>query len=359
MQEISSKASKMAKKHPNTTNHKAAEPFNFKDARGYNRVLTAGNPPPSKITDYILNPAEWTNFMKPKPNSIADILERCIDQGIPCAMCGKEGKACKIINCVNEFHTQISAYGESVTEICTVPGMGKGIFATKNIPSGAWIGEYLGELIPSQLKSRTQENMYLFEFDADNKISCDASQFGNWTRFMNHHCEPNVAALEYVYARRKVIAFRTIRRIEKGEQMFIWYGEEYFSGNKLMCRCSAQEKAHMPNDEPSTTSSPTTDTVCDMVGCDKAVVESPCKVTTTTSEIEPKDQEETIKFTALGPKCSRVEKSTSTGRRKSSLLGMETVVVTSKSTKRSRVGRRKKANSTLFETIFEEVESSD
>lgn len=242
--------SEMFERKSNSPPLPEVEPFIFKDTRGYNRVLTAGRPPPSKITEYIVSPADWSRYALPETRTVDDVLRRGLDAVAPCGMCGSGGEDCESNDCINEFRRQVSAYGESITEIRTVPDkMGKGIFATCNIPAKVWIGEYLGKLVPPQLKSEMEDNMYLFEFDST--VTCDASLFGNWTRFMNHHCRPNVDAMELGYARRKVIGFRTARRIRKGEQLSIWYGEDYFRGNSLLCRCNAQEGDHMPQDSPS------------------------------------------------------------------------------------------------------------
>lgn len=281
--------------------------FNFKDTRGYTRTLIAGKPPPSKITEYIVGPADWSKYSLPELTTVNDILGMHLDRGVPCGMCGSRGETCEANDCVDEFRRQVSAYGENITEIRTVPGMGKGVFATATIPSGVWIGEYLGKLIAPQLQdeSRVQGNMYLFEFD--DKVLCDASQFGNWTRFMNHHCNPNVAAMDFTYARRKVIGFRTTRRIEKGQQLFIWYGVEYFQGNDLWCRCSAEQGEHMPRDSPSSSADTAAGNTAAPPGCTGEVYDGDTALKTNT-----------VNSTTLGLKSSKVTKSSKSTKRKSS-----------------------------------------
>lgn len=305
-------SSKMRKSEFDTSGPFEKAIFKFKDARGYNRALTAGKAPPLKIAEYTINPADWAKNNELKPTTVEDVLVLGLDAGVPCQMCGSGGEACEANDCINEFRRQVSAYGEKITEIRTVPGMGKGVFTTCNIPSGVWIGEYLGELIPPQLTSLMQSNMYLFEFDE--KVSCDASMLGNWTRFMNHHCRPNVKAKDCVYARRKVIGFKTARRIKKGEQLFISYGEEYFKGNGLLCRCDGFPRHHMPQELPSPSADGTARKTADperSVG--KAIGE---EVTT-------------VKSTALGPKCrkitrfaTRAESKRNARKRKADILGL-------------------------------------
>lgn len=229
--------------------------FTYKDARGYNRAITAGNPPLSQITEYIIDRADWAQHGpgRRKKTTVDDILGRGLAAAVPCGMCGStstSNKSCVANDCTGAFRSKIAAYGESITEIRSVPGMGKGIFATCSIPSGAWIGEYLGALVPSRLTAKTEGSLYLFDMsgDAPKGVTCDAAAVGNWTRFMNHHCRPNVQALDFVYARRRVTGFQTLRRIKKGEQLVFSYGDDYFPGNGLLCKCDALEGDHTPRD---------------------------------------------------------------------------------------------------------------
>lgn len=218
--------------------------FTYKDARGYNRAITAGNPPPSQITEYNIDPADWAQRGpgRRKKTTVDDIL----------GMCGStstSNKSCVANDCTGAFRRKIAAYGESITDIRSVPGMGKGVFATCSIPSGAWIGEYLGALVLSRLTAKTEGSLYLFDMGGDAKgVMCDAAAVGSWTRFMNHHCRPNVQALDFVYARRRVTGSQTLRRIKKGEQLVFSYGDDYFPGNGLLCKCDALEGDHTPRD---------------------------------------------------------------------------------------------------------------
>lgn len=120
--------------------------------------------------------------------------------------------------------------------------MGKGVFANQTIPSGSVIGEYLGRLHPP--KSLPVSDRYVFILSEIAEVSAD--QYGNLTRFMNHHCDPNVSPRIAMYGKRQVILYVANRKIKAGEQMFVDYGSVYFSLPDFPCRCDAQDGDHLP-----------------------------------------------------------------------------------------------------------------
>lgn len=122
--------------------------------------------------------------------------------------------------------------------------MGKGVFANRSIPTGSIIGEYLGRLYPP--KSLPAHDRYVFIIDEIAEVT--ASQFGNHTRFVNHHCNPNVTARLGMYGKRQVILYVANREIKAGEQLLVHYGTVYFSWPDYPCRCDAQEGEHLPSD---------------------------------------------------------------------------------------------------------------
>ncbi|KAI3400084.1 hypothetical protein diail_4622 [Diaporthe ilicicola] len=122
--------------------------------------------------------------------------------------------------------------------------MGKGVFANRAIPSGITIGEYLGRLHP--LNSLKGGDMYIFLLDGAAEVTC--REYGNFTRFVNHHCNPNVNARLGMYGKRRAIFYTTNRDIKQGEQIFISYGREYFKGSKIFCKCDGHDGDHLPGD---------------------------------------------------------------------------------------------------------------
>ncbi len=74
----------------------------------------------------------------------------------------------------------------------------------------------------------------------------DAQTHGNWTRFLNSSCKPNVEALPEQVGGVRVIVLRAKKRIRAGEQVCIGYGRGYFEGREMMCLCEAKRGPHMP-----------------------------------------------------------------------------------------------------------------
>lgn len=65
------------------------------------------------------------------------------------------------------------------------------------------------------------------------------------TRFVNHHCKPNLDVQFITYGRRRCIAFVAGRNIAPGEQLFIHYGDDYF-GKRRPCICNVVPYPHVP-----------------------------------------------------------------------------------------------------------------
>ncbi|KAK4112466.1 SET domain-containing protein [Canariomyces notabilis] len=133
--------------------------------------------------------------------------------------------------------------------------MGFGVFIRPGcvLKKGEWIGEYLGELLPPTYPGADDSN-YAFElpgFPAEgiSGVVINAQRHGNWTRFVNSHCSPNVVAYPEQVGKVRIVAFRTVKRIVAGQQLFIAYGRQYFSGRGMLCSCNAQAQPHLPPEE--------------------------------------------------------------------------------------------------------------
>lgn len=49
-----------------------------------------------------------------------------------------------------------------------------------------------------------------------------------------------------MYGHRRGVIYRANRDIAAGEQLFVHYGQDYFSGMRLQCVCDAQPAPHQP-----------------------------------------------------------------------------------------------------------------
>lgn len=100
-------------------------------------------------------------------------------------------------------------------------GKGKGLFAVRDFEFGEYLLDYTGQKITTELAD-TLNTKYLFELDDAWTIDGEGEE--NTARFINHSCDPNVEA-EIDGDRIKIHAARDI---EKGEELLIDYGDEYF-----------------------------------------------------------------------------------------------------------------------------------
>ncbi|XP_047279841.1 histone-lysine N-methyltransferase EHMT1 isoform X17 [Homo sapiens] len=130
--------------------------------------------------------------------------------------------------------------------------MGWGVRSLQDIPPGTFVCEYVGELISDSEADVREEDSYLFDLDnKDGEVYCiDARFYGNVSRFINHHCEPNLVPVRVFMAHQDLrfprIAFFSTRLIEAGEQLGFDYGERFWDikGKLFSCRCGSPKCRH-------------------------------------------------------------------------------------------------------------------
>ena len=121
----------------------------------------------------------------------------------------------------------------------TVKSAGKGVFAKTLIPKGKRLCSYEGELLSEQEFDKRSDTSYVFE--VQKKVSgkyklfyIDArkKKYSNWARYVNGVKTPfqkkknlNVRAYQY----NEKIFYKTTRNIKEGEELFIDYGDSYWT----------------------------------------------------------------------------------------------------------------------------------
>nr|XP_045005886.1 histone-lysine N-methyltransferase EHMT1 isoform X3 [Jaculus jaculus] len=130
--------------------------------------------------------------------------------------------------------------------------MGWGVRSLQDIPLGTFVCEYVGELISDSEADVREEDSYLFDLDnKDGEVYCiDARFYGNVSRFINHHCEPNLVPVRVFISHQDLrfprIAFFSTRLIQAGEQLGFDYGERFWDikGKLFSCRCGSPKCRH-------------------------------------------------------------------------------------------------------------------
>ncbi|XP_040860308.1 histone-lysine N-methyltransferase EHMT1 isoform X4 [Ochotona curzoniae] len=130
--------------------------------------------------------------------------------------------------------------------------MGWGVRSLQDIPLGTFVCEYVGELVSDSEADVREEDSYLFDLDnKDGEVYCiDARFYGNVSRFINHHCEPNLVPVRVFMSHQDLrfprVAFFSTRLIQAGEQLGFDYGERFWDikGKLFSCRCGSPKCRH-------------------------------------------------------------------------------------------------------------------
>ena len=110
------------------------------------------------------------------------------------------------------------------------PLIGQGVFSTAWIPSGAYIGEYVG-VVKKRNRFKDRKNDYVFEYvigPKTSKLVIDAREKGNFTRFINHSYSPNIVSKWIIKDSISHVIFCAKENIRKGEQLTYDYGPYYW-----------------------------------------------------------------------------------------------------------------------------------
>ena len=123
---------------------------------------------------------------------------------------------------------------------------GRGVIASKDIPSGTRIIEYEGERITKAVSERRDEEraaraakggdgcVYIFEINKRHDL--DGHMSWNTARLINHSCEPNCES-EKVRGRIWITARRDIA---KGEELTFDYGFDVENWKEHPCLCGTK-----------------------------------------------------------------------------------------------------------------------
>jgi SET domain-containing protein len=114
---------------------------------------------------------------------------------------------------------------------------GLGAFASRDLPKNRRIAEYKGLVLgeSAAIRAETRGNRYLFEIDRNHTI--DGTGRGNLARYINHSCNPNAEA---IYAPKRRVFIKTLRRIRRDEEVTYSYGNDYLNNviGRSNCKCS-------------------------------------------------------------------------------------------------------------------------
>ncbi|EEZ97316.2 histone-lysine N-methyltransferase EHMT2 [Tribolium castaneum] len=131
---------------------------------------------------------------------------------------------------------------------------GWGIRTLRPISRGSFICEYIGEIITDSEADKREDDSFLF--DLENRVCknedvdsycIDAKFYGNFARFINHSCNPNLTSVKVFIDHQDLrfprIAFFANRDISNEEELSFDYGEKFWLAKyKLFsCLCGSLE----------------------------------------------------------------------------------------------------------------------
>mmetsp|Transcript_3586 Transcript_3586/g.10791 ORF Transcript_3586/g.10791 Transcript_3586/m.10791 type:complete len:199 (+) Transcript_3586:31-627(+) len=112
---------------------------------------------------------------------------------------------------------------------------GLGVFATKEIGSGEYIGNYLGELL-SLVEVRRRyvdwDGSYIYDLGNGKYIDATDPKEGNFTRYMNHTTDSKATVRSEVLSWRNRVEFYAKKHIHEGDELCFDYGDSYWEGNE-------------------------------------------------------------------------------------------------------------------------------
>lgn len=112
-----------------------------------------------------------------------------------------------------------------------------------HIAKGTYLGEYVGDLRPLD-SEQALESLYCTH--VRDQCIIDAEQSGNWTRFINSSCRPNLRCSGDSIGKRHAVVFQALKDIGPEEELTFNYGPNYFRNAGFLCACDARKKSHKP-----------------------------------------------------------------------------------------------------------------
>ncbi|KAK7508605.1 hypothetical protein BaRGS_00000171 [Batillaria attramentaria] len=122
---------------------------------------------------------------------------------------------------------------------------GWGLKTLEDIKKGQFVNEYVGDLIDEEeCKRRIKQahtdnvtNFYMLTVDKNRII--DAGPKGNYSRFMNHSCEPNVETQKWTVNGDIRVGLFAIRDVPAGSELTFNYNLECLGNEKTKCACGS------------------------------------------------------------------------------------------------------------------------
>ncbi|KAK0186851.1 hypothetical protein F5146DRAFT_1143232 [Armillaria mellea] len=142
-------------------------------------------------------------------------------------------------------------------EVFKTEKCGWGVRSSVDVERGRVIGLYTGVLVPRAVANKSIDQSFIFALDftedgnepeEEDAYSVDSTMYGNWTRFLNHSCDPTLQIYQVVYdtifeMRTPYVAFVAKKRISAGTEFRFDYcpsatEKKHKGRNRCLCGAS-------------------------------------------------------------------------------------------------------------------------
>ncbi|XP_023019599.2 histone-lysine N-methyltransferase EHMT2 [Leptinotarsa decemlineata] len=126
---------------------------------------------------------------------------------------------------------------------------GWGVKTLRFIPKGSYVCEYVGEILTDVEADRREDDTFFFDLDNRGLESfcVDAKYYGNFARFINHSCTPNLQPIKVFTDHQDLrfprIALFAFKDITLGEELSFDYGKKFWliKCKSFACQCGSAD----------------------------------------------------------------------------------------------------------------------
>ncbi|ETN22421.1 hypothetical protein PPTG_02365 [Phytophthora nicotianae INRA-310] len=121
--------------------------------------------------------------------------------------------------------------------------VGLGVVSPNIIPQGAFVVEYVGEILYAEDAARRNDRRYQARFRTEaewgehSKVYVDALTCGNESRFINHSCKPNCVMYEFDWTNSTRLGIFATKEIPPLQELTFSYSRR--NRQFFRCQCSA------------------------------------------------------------------------------------------------------------------------
>lgn len=114
------------------------------------------------------------------------------------------------------------------------------MYTTQCIKKGDFILEYVGELINNEeMLKRRKANDQQYMFQLTKNVTIDAMKYGNYSRYINHSCNPNCEAIIWRVNNKKRVGIFALNKINAYNELTMDYEYQKNTTPRVKCLCKS------------------------------------------------------------------------------------------------------------------------